>query len=124
MTSASPGFSAPTPAAKESNRSNSDDDLQIVQEIPGKSAGSSMSSMAAFGGLGGMFGAGGSSRSGFIPSSALNNLMAAQDPYYSNFFPGMSASGSASSSSMDLLQKCKCFVIFAGIIELHNHINF
>lgn len=79
-----------------------EDDLQILQEIPGKS-----SALGALGGqmsLSALLGGAGGSSSGFFNAPSI---LQAQDP----FFPltNLGAAGSSSSSNtMDILQKCKC----------------
>ena len=72
-----------------------EDDLQIINEIPGKSFGnrpgtSSLSSL-------------------FNPGNLFNSpsLLAAQDPFFALNAAMQSAAGGSSSNTMDLLQKCK-----------------
>ena len=82
-----------------------EDDLQILQEIPGKS-GLSGGGMAALSGLLGSSMSGGSVMSGasnpfFNPPSILQ----AQDPYFA--LNAMQPGSSSAASTVDLLQKCK-----------------
>lgn len=82
-----------------------EDDLQILQEIPGKS--SALGALGAGGPINLSALLGGASGSGtgggfFNPPSILQ----AQDPYFS-LASTLGAAGSSSSNTMDILQKCK-----------------
>ena len=89
-----------TGGAKAAKSDSKEEDLQILQEIPGKSGGlpgiSSLSSL-----LGTASGGSGSGGAFFNPPSILQ----AQDPFFQ--LASMQAGGSSSANTLDLLQKCK-----------------
>ena len=83
-------------------KESKEDDLQILQEIPGKSGlPGNMSSLQSL--LGAAASGGGSGGAGafFNPPSILQ----AQDPFFN--LAAMQAGGSSSANTLDLLQKCK-----------------
>ena len=79
----------------------SDDDLQILEEIPGKSGmgGTGMNSFSS------LLGSGGSVRGGSNPFFNTPSLLQAQDPYFS--LNSLQPGSSSAANSMDILQKCK-----------------
>lgn len=87
--------------AKKLNKS--DDDLQILEEIPGKSGMGNFSSL---------LGSGGSVRGGGNPFFNTPSLLQAQDPYFN--LNSLQAGSSSAANSMDILQKCKFLPIFSN----------
>ena len=86
----------------QAKKESKEDDLQILQEIPGKSGlPGNMSSLQSL--LGAAASGGGSGGAGafFNPPSILQ----AQDPFFN--LAAMQAGGSSSANTLDLLQKCK-----------------
>ena len=86
----------------------SEDDLQILQEIPGKSGlgAASLSSLSSLLGSGGSIsGAGGTN-----PFFNTPSLLQAQDPYFS--LNALQPGSSSAANSMDILQKCKFSISF------------
>ena len=72
------------------------DDLQIINEIPGKNVRNIMGGPTSL-------------SNSLFPGNLFNSpsLMSAQDPFYALTQSMGAASGSTSNSTMDLLQKCK-----------------
>ena len=96
----------------QAKKESKEDDLQILQEIPGKSGlPGNMSSLQSL--LGAAASGGGSGGAGafFNPPSILQ----AQDPFFN--LAAMQAGGSSSANTLDLLQKCK-FFIFKTLITV------
>ena len=90
----------------KAKKESKEDDLQILQEIPGKSGlPGSMSSLQSLLGAAAAASGGGSGGAGagafFNPPSILQ----AQDPFFN--LAAMQAGGSSSANTLDLLQKCK-----------------
>lgn len=78
-----------------------EDELQILQEIPGKSGGAAGLSLQSL--LGSATGSGGST--GSNPFFNSPSMLQAQDPYFS--LNSLQPGSSAASNSIDILQKCK-----------------
>ena len=88
----------------KAKKESKEDDLQILQEIPGKSGlPGSMNSLQSLLGAAAAASGGGSGGAGafFNPPSILQ----AQDPFFN--LAAMQAGGSSSANTLDLLQKCK-----------------
>ena len=84
-----------------------EDDLQIINEIPGKSLGMGNRPMHSASTA--------SSLSGLFPQGNLFNspsLLAAQDPFFA-LNSALQGAGGSSTNTMDLLQKCKFFSSFS-----------
>ena len=82
------------------------DDLQIINEIPGKNVRNIMGGPTSL------------SSSLFSPGNLFNSpsLLSAQDPFYALTQSMGAASGSTSNSTMDLLQKCKLKFDFTNFL--------
>ena len=98
-------------------KESKEDDLQILQEIPGKSGlPGNMSSLQSL--LGAAASGGGSGGAGafFNPPSILQ----AQDPFFN--LAAMQAGGSSSANTLDLLQKCKflCSKLLSQCLKKHS----
>ena len=94
----------------------SDDDLQILEEIPGKSGmgGTGMNSFSS------LLGSGGSVRGGSNPFFNTPSLLQAQDPYFS--LNSLQAGSSSAANSMDILQKCKFFQLYFLLLDTLTYI--
>ena len=89
------------------------DDLQIINEIPGKNVRNIMGGPTSL------------SSSLFSPGNLFNSpsLLSAQDPFYALTQSMGAASGSTSNSTMDLLQKCKLKnILFHELFKFYMHI--
>ena len=88
------------------NSSGGSDDLEILEEIPGKRR-PNPNNLGSINNLSSLLGSGGSVSGG--ASSFFNSpaLLQAQDPYAA--YMNSKAGSSAAANSMDILQKCKIF---------------
>ena len=85
-----------------SSTKKTDDDLQILQEIPGKSTLPGINSLSSLLGTVGGSGAASGGAGAFFNTP---NILQAQDPFFN--LASMQAGGSSSTNTLDILQKCK-----------------
>ena len=97
------------------NSSGGSDDLEILEEIPGKKRPNPLNpnNLGNINNLSSLLGSGGSVSGGANPFFNSPALLQAQDPYAA--YMNSKAGSSAAANSMDILQKCKKKTFFKNL---------